>query len=373
MRELGNVPKTKKYGDYTDPTNKFVTMLPYLQDFLDEYADSSKPRVFYRLVDFALYCNHVAYFRETQQNPYSPEGIETDEYKIWFVENYYKSYILDVSSPEALDYFKAIKKKNIKKNTKKRYYYFIKHYFDFVEKWKHTFENDLSFKSPIPGIELIKFRGSTQSNYDIEMNYMAPDLKAIKRIITHIFYTVRDDRIFYAISLLFYTGARVREICSIRIKDLDLKNRWFKVKVKSRFSDRWGWYFFPKFFVLELKEYLEKWNEKYSQNINYLFPGIRNEQDHLSTRMIQFYLKQAKEILGLQCQTNAHAYRDFINTKRKDKGLTSPYLEFLLNQTAPGGVNPESYMKTYRNKVNLRKLYDDFNPYPTLLKPKPRL
>ena len=336
--ESGNLPKI--YGDYNDKDNIYVKMIPYYAEFLNEYADSTKPRVFHRIVEFALYC-----------------------------KNNLKKEILNINSKESLDYFIQINKKPIKKTTKQRYYYFIAHYFNFVKDWKKAIEGDDIFKNPLPSMKLCQFKGTNLTNYDLEMNYRGPDLKSIERILTHIFYVIEDFRIFPVVSLMIYSGARIGEVCQIDIRLLNLKERWFKTKVKSRLSERWGWYFFPKFFIPLLEEYLEKRDNDFPDS-TYLFPSKR--ANHLIPRTIQFHLKNAKESLGLNIFTNSHAFRDFLNTKRADMGLIKEKRKFLLNQKVRD-VNPENYMKKYKNLINLRKLYDAYNPYKKLIKPEPKL
>jgi len=280
-----------------------------------------------------------------------------------------KKEILDINSKESLIYFTRINKKPIKKTTKQRYYYFIDQYFKFVEDWKKAFEEDDMFKNPLPSIKLCQFRGTSLTNYDLEMNYKGPDLKSIERILTHIYYVIEDYRIFPALSLIFYSGARIREVCKIDIRLFFLKERWFKTRVKSRLSERWGWYFFPNFFIPVLEEYLEKRKNEFLDS-TYLFPSKKS--DHLSPRTIQYHLENVKKSLGLKIYTNSHAFRDFLNTKRADLGLSKDKCKFLLNQKV-GDVNPESYMKKYKNLINLRNMYDAFNPYKKLIKPEPKL
>lgn len=337
----GNLPRAKIYGDYNDENNLYVKMIPYCTEFLNEYANSSKPRVFHRIVEFALYC-----------------------------KNNLKKALLNINSKESLIYFTIqVNTKKIKKATKQHYYYFISHYFNFVKDWKKAFEEDDTFKNPIPSMKLCRFKGSSLTNYDLEMNYRGPDLRSIERILTHIYYVIEDFRIFPAISLMIYSGARIREICCIDIRLFILKERWFQTGVKSRLSERKGWYFFPKFFIPVIEEYLEKRDNNFPES-TYLFPSKKS--DHLSPRTLQYHLENAKKSLGLKIYTNSHAFRDFLNTKRADMGLSRDKRKFLLNQKA-GDVNPESYMKKYKNRVNLRNLYDNFNPYQKLIKPDPKL
>lgn len=331
--------KTKKYGDFKDSNNEYVQLIPYFEFFIETYSESSKRRVFTKLVDFALYCK----------------------------KNYNKK-IFEIDPKEVLSYFKTIDKKKIRKNTKVLYRVFLNAYFNYVKKFKKDMEYDDSFRNPVPSPEIWDFTGSTRTIYDLEMNYQPLTLPIIKRILNHIYYVVEDVRVFPAISLIIYSGARISEICHIELTFLDLNNRWFITKIKSRKSERNGIYFFPQFFVSELKNYIKELKKKY-KTPKYLF---QSKTSYISPRTLQKHLKNAKDSLGLKCHANPHAFRDFLNTKRADMGLRTPYLEFLLNQTV-NAVNSSSYMKSYKNKIKLRNLYDSYNPFKKILKPDPKL
>ena len=83
-------------------------------------------------------------------------------------------------------------------------------------------------------------------------------------------------------------------------------------------------------------------------------------------------MQQVKEELGLKTLTNPHIFRDFINSRREERGATVTQRKFLINQKNPD-VNINSYLKKYKNRMILRNLYDKYNPFDKTTLPKQKL
>ena len=106
---------------------------------------------------------------------------------------------------------------------------------------------------------------------------------------------------------------------------------------------------------------MKKQFEDEPEKLIYLFQSPYGpEVKPLSKKTIQDYIKKAKEVLDIKSKIHAHAFRDFINTKRLELGLfDKDRRKMLLNQTV-GDVNID-YLKKYKNRVSLRELYDKYN------------
>ena len=331
----------RKYGDYNNPKNKYVKKLPYWNFFRDKKSISSRKAYFLTLVDLAI-----------------------------FGEQQFDKNILELGGHELLTYFKdIIDKKDIQKNSKKRTRYLISSYYNYVRDYKKDIEQE-EFKNPVPSSNTFDFSGSSESLEDLEQVQHLLSMEDVKRILYHLFYT-KTDYIYIAISLLIYSGARVREIVQIECQNIDIENRWFLTEVKSSKSNkRIGLYFFPQFFSLDLQNYFKK-IQTTTPGSKFLFPG-RKKDGHISKRTIEAYLKNIKEELNLKSKTNPHSFRDFINSRREEKGCTKVQRKFLLNQKNPD-VNINSYLKKYKNRAYLRDIYDIFNPFDKSIRPEPKL
>ena len=194
-------------------------------------------------------------------------------------------------------------------------------------------------------------------------------MEYIEKIFKYLYYVVESDRIFIAMSLILYSGARVSEVAHIELKNLDLEKRWFITQIKSRKTDkREGIYFFPEFFIPEMRKYLERLKLNHP-NTKYLFP---EGNGHLHPKSLRYHMRKAKAKLGLPCHTNPHAFRDIINEQRIEMRITKEIRKILLNQTSKD-VNISHYAKKFKNRIYLRDLYDKCNPFKKIVKPEVQL
>lgn len=335
-----------KYGDYKDPKNPWFKKIPYLLRFLNKKSASSR----------------VKYFLEV---------LNLNDYLM----THHSKTVLEAESTELLDYLlDVIDHKSMKKQSKENAKHYIASFYRYVEKYKTQIEKEKYF-NPMPSSELFSFKANP---IDFEMERLDQELmthETIEKVLHHVYFTQEYWK-FIFISLITYTGARITEIASVRLKFLDLEERWFTNRVKSRFPDkRLGIFFIPEFFVQELEEYIEK--EVYTkrnphsktQIPSYLFPGIRNINAHVSVRTVQQCLLKIQKALGLNKKINSHAFRNFLNSKRTGMGCSETMLKRLINQKVQD-VNPAHYQKEYETRIYLRDAYDTFCPFKKLIKPK---
>lgn len=328
----------KKYGDLFDSNNLHVKKIPYFEFFIERYSKSTQDQIYNKLVEFADFCK----------------------------KNINKG-ILEVNSLDILKYFKdkVEKKKNyygkpLKKDTKVKYRNLLNAYYNYVKIFKKDIEQDDTYKNPVPSSKTWDFKGTTSSIDNFQIIDTSLNFEAIRRIFEYLWYVVESKRIYYAVSLICYGGPRVSEVCHIKIKNLDVKNRWYITRIKSRATDKKdGIYFFPEFFVPELKNYINKILKKNYTNPKYLF----QEGDiYLHPKTIRKHLKDAKHRLGLECNTNPHTFRDFINTLRIEMRIPRDIRKLLLNQKSKD-VNITHYAKKFKNRIHLRNLYDKCTPF----------
>ncbi|MFX0132072.1 MAG: tyrosine-type recombinase/integrase [Candidatus Hodarchaeota archaeon] len=345
---------TNKYGRWDDPSNPNVKKIPYCEDYIDTFSKSNQSQVFRILIKFTLYC-----------------------------EKTYNKSILDVNAKEVLFYFKNVidkatntKGEPIKKVTKIRCRSTLKSYYDYVKEFIKKIETDKKikhkykeFKNPVPSYKIWDFAGSRYLITDILLEDNLLTMSIVKRIFTHLYYVIENPKVFIIMSLILYSGARVSEICHIELKNVDLENRWVITQVKSRKSEkRVGIYFFPEFFVKELKTYIIRLKTEY-QKPKYLF---QQGESFYRMGLVRHHLRRTKEALGLKCNINPHAFRDFINTLRIEMRIPRDIRKMLLNQKV-SDVNIQHYAKKFKNRLHLRELYDKSNPFKELIKPTPRL
>lgn len=328
-----------KYGDWRDSNNPYYKSIPYLRFFMDTFSEMSQQHVFLKIIDLAEY-----------------------------MKEHFNKTLLEVSGLDILHYFKiVVDKKPIEKYSKRLYRAIISSYYNYISDYKKQLE-DVNFKNPVPSTKIWDFSGTAKPLDIDKLSEQEITFELIEEILHHVYYR-KHPYLFICLSLIIYTGARISEIVSIKLKNMNLQERWFITKVKSKKNHkRDGIYFIPQPFISELEHYIEMLKLEYPDAI-YLF---QNKTDHFIPRTIQNNLQKIKKELNISQKINPHRFRDFINTKRFEKGCPGPILKFLLNQTVQD-VNINHYLKSYKNKIKLRNAYDKYNPFPKLIKPHPRL
>jgi len=332
---------SRKYGHWKDSNNCYVQLIPYWKRFSENYSKSSITGYYLELVKFALWS--------------------------W---RHFRKGILEVEPEETLRYFSTkINKRDVLKSSKIRVYSFISSYYNHVEDYKKVFEKK-EFTNPIPRT-LIKFEGKTSILDDLEQDFHLLLMEDVKRLVRY-FYFLKDKMYYIILCLIVYGGPRISEVTKIERDNLYMAPRWYLTVVKSSKSNkRVGIYFFPEFFTKELQEYFNDIKIKYPES-KFLFPSSSSKSGHISKRTIEKHLKMASKALGITALSYPHAFRDFLNSRREERGATQVQRKFLLNQKNPD-VNPNSYLKKYKNRMLLRNYYDRFNPFKESLKPKMRL
>jgi len=334
----------KKYGDFNNQMNKYVKLIPYLESFLNNYSESSKSRIYLELVSFALYCK----------------------------DNFNKG-VLEIQGTEVLSYLKnIIDEKEVMKATKQRIRIFISAYYNYVKEFKKQIENN-DFESPVPSSKIFSFSGKSNPLEQINFEKTTMTIQDIKNIFAHLYY-IKSYKLYIVIALIVFSGARISEVLNIKLKNISLKERWFITPVKSHKNNkRDGIYFFPSFFVSSMKRYiklLKLEHENWSDSNFFLFPSRNNKP--LTPRPIQKCMSDTKEELRIKSSINPHAFRDFINTKRFEIGCNKTLRKFLINQKVKD-VNPANYLKKYKNRIELRNVYDKYNPFTKSILPEPKL
>ena len=286
----------------------------------------------------------------------------------YFRANFNKG-LLEVTSGEVLQYFKNhIDPMDLKKTSKRKYRHNLASYYNWVQAYKKDIEN-VDFKIPIPSSKIFDFTGTMHSLEELKKgSQQLLTMDILKKVLKQLYFT-RPPRIFVALCLIAFSGARVSEVLHVELENLDVKERWFFTIVKSPAKDkREGVYFFPVFFIPTLEKHIKMLRLEYD-NPKYLF---QSGDLYLTSKTIEEHIREVKEALGLKAKVNPHAYRGFLNVERFERGMQKDLRKFLLNQTE-NDVNIGSYMKKYEELVELRAIYDQYNPFTIDILPNPQL
>lgn len=296
-----------------------------------------------------------------------------------------KSNLQNITMDDAEDYFTylnnyTIKKKNKKtremedtgrkltlnyKNTQIRLVHSFFEY--FTRRIRRT---NPSYFNPIPTSKEFPFSSEItpsieETNKIIENRCFTPE-KIIK-ILNKLYYTsprsyLKVDKSYFMIGvLLTFTGARISEIISVKIEDVNTDLRYLRTGLvdNAKKSNKTGknplYFCYPDFISYILSEYILDLKEAYPDTI-WLFPG-RNPENYIAKRSVI----NVFEKLNFNFPVKSHTFRRSIETYQLNRinNIQLHWVELLSNHSISSTV-----MKHY-NQVSIEervKLYDECLP-----------
>lgn len=308
-------------------------MIPHLNNFIMKYSPTYKPNI----------KNQLIYFEN------------------WLKKFKNKDNILDADYSDIFDFFKNdLNSRGNKSESNRKWRVALNNYYEYIREF-YLKSNLGNFTNPVPTSRFFQFDKSKDDlDSDFEQKFLKYDV--IEKVLKFFYFT--DFSMFIVVSLLAYTGGRISEIISIMIKDVDLENRKIISGRTPGFSKAGKVVIFiPQFFVKQLNNYIE--NNPFIDE--FLFQTESNQMKKkygfIQGHTIRKKLRKVKKILNINVPINPHAFRDAINTERKEIGCSLEDRQNLLNQK-PNTVNTIFYLKRFRNWKPLREKYDQYFPYP---------
>ncbi len=152
---------------------------------------------------------------------------------------------------------------------------------------------------------------------------------------------VKNPKHSLLIELLYSSGLRVSECASLKVNDLDLKEKLGRVISGKGKKDRN--IILSERVIQSLKAYLE--NRK--QKSEYIFPGYR---DHISVRMAQKIVNNAAKTAGLNRRVFCHALRSSFATHLLEAGTDIRYIQVLLGHSSISTTEKYTLVSTEKLK-----------------------
>jgi len=302
--------------------------------------------------------------------------LKTDHLKL-FLKNSYKSYrfigqqrnrllnfayylftkrktLLDALYEDVYEFFeKNVNKKNATEEAKEKWRTVLNKYYEYEQEYHLKNDIDRKIINPVPSRTFYRFKDKINEN-DFTQKYLTKD--TMVRIIKFYFYS-QQYTMFIICALLAFLNFRISEIVTIRIEDIDLKERKIISGKVVGFAKKGPVIsFFPSWFGPFLEKYIQ---DNKSKN-QFLFRSHTQQSrfGFLHPKTPQKYLRDIKNILKIRDEiTNPHAWRDGVNSLREKMGAPDRHLDLLLNQK-PKGVNRQNYLKRLKNYTELRELWD---------------
>jgi len=261
------------------------------------------------------------------------------------------------------NYFQDIlDKKEVKMKTKEARRSHLTSFFYYVQSL--LLSENIEFRNPVPNQRVFQFT----KKYD--------DIRKQSEIKTQILTDEQLERIldyskknlmkkyFIEFGLLISTGARHSEIRSIRLKNINLPERYLETgfekdaRKSTLKSDEGLLFFFPDKFRTYLKNYIYT----LKRDEEWLFPAIKSDNSYsfLASGSLYYTKKKIENALGFKFKL--HKFRNTIINNRLIKMRCPLWLsEALTNHKISNSTQIKHYASlTIEQK---RNLYDEYFPY----------
>lgn len=225
------------------------------------------------------------------------------------------------------DYLKSLYEKSLKEKTIKRKFATLKAMFTYLEFEEYIIVSPfrkmrLSIKEPqrLPKtIELNEIKKLFRYIYTLKNDFQKIDSYSYKSII-------RDIAV---LELLFATGIRVAEVCSI--KYADFSNNLNELTIIGKGDKQRTIHICNKEVKMAIKEYINNFKTKI-QNEEYFFINRFNKK--LSEQSVRFMIKKYQELCNIQKHITPHMFRHSFATLLLEEGVDIRYIQQLLGHSS---------------------------------------
>lgn len=260
----------------------------------------------------------------TYQKGYSDKTISSYISDIVLFYNFLKAEELDLDDV-TYDTVKMFLTKetlnNISKRSNARRIVALKGFYNYLVKY-HNFEVNPFIGVSIPKIDknLPQFYSKEEIDLIFEKNRMRDDLLGR-----------RDQAI---LELFYYSGLRVSELINLTLDDCDIDSRLLRIFGKGR-KER----IVP--FSISCQEVLidyinntrmEILHENDNEQVNYLF--VNNRGRKLTSRGVQYILKNIEKVLNLNISLHPHALRHSFATYLLNQGMDLRSIQILMGHSS---------------------------------------
>ncbi|HEC92878.1 MAG TPA: site-specific integrase [Candidatus Atribacteria bacterium] len=264
-----------------------------------------------------------------------------------------------ITMKDVRDYFIELDKKELTYNTKCTYRSFISSFFYYFQGLK--LNEGKIHPNPVPNKRIWDFN---KTNKDIKKHNREKERLSIQEINKILEYckknlnTKNKKKYFIYYCFLTFSGARPSEIVSIKVKDINLTERYFETgfeknaRKSTRHLQRALLFFIPKGFIKYLKNYL------LINDSEWLIPS-NDRYFHSTTEGLNYIRRKILEKkIGIRWKDRW--FRRSLITEYTKKGLPDGYREGLLNHV--------SHSTEWRYYIKLsikekRKIFDQYFPY----------
>lgn len=264
------------------------------------------------------------------------------------------NYQMD-DTKKAVDYIHYLNRKYTKPKTVKRKIASIRAFYNFLE-YENIMEVNI-FRKIRTNIKEPKLLPKIISNNYIDeiLNYLYQDIKNSKTEYKKIC-SIRNAAI---VELMFATGIRVSELCSIKDEDIDLEERTLKIFGKG--SKERMLYIGSDEVIKILKKYKEVINKK--DNNKFFFINKFNAK--LSEQSVRILLNTLESKLNLSMHITPHMFRHTFATNLLEKDVDIRYIQKILGHSSISVTQIYTYVSYPKQKeiLTIKNPRNDYDIY----------
>lgn len=278
------------------------------------------------------YIKYIENIRNYSHNTIVNYSSDLEEYNKYLKNK--KIDILSVTYKEVKEYLSYLYDKKYSKSSLSRKISTLRSFY------KYLYNESLIDKNPYIFVSLPKKEKKLPRyvNYeDLDLIFNIPDLNTT--------YGIRDRLI---LELLYGTGIRVSELCNIKLKDIDLKNKTIRIIGKG-----------DKERIVLYGEYCSEILSKYlnvRENEEYLILSNNNKKINVST--VQKILKDILKQASIKKNITPHVFRHTFATHLLNEGCDILTVKELLGHSSLDTTQ----IYTHVSNEKLRKVYLDTHP-----------
>lgn len=241
-----------------------------------------------------------------------------------------------------LTFRQELELRNYSKRTITTYMYFINRFEEFIDKPPFEPITEQDIKDYIYSLKYanknttniayaaIKLYANIMHNKQIKLTLKGPrEPKKLPKVLSRleilkIINITKNIKHKLLLELMYSSGLRVSEACSLKHEDINFENSTIHIKLGKGNKDRVV--ILSKKLRSQFKDYLKL----HEIDQGFVFPSEQNPKGYLSTRSVQEILKKSAKKAGIKKHITPHMFRHSFGTHLLENGTNIRYIQKLL-------------------------------------------
>ena len=273
-------------------------------------------------------------------------------------------------------YREMISLRSLSDHTLKNYSTYINAYFDFLQNILHKYPEDVSWQELR---DFVKWLQTERNLSDRTINTAISQLRFFTMYVLHkpwdntqlpmrkfntylpfvpsheealtFISSISDLKQKAMISLLYSSGLRVGEVCSLKYSDIERANMRIHIRHSKNRSDRYA------ILSTHALDILTKYWFAFGKPTNWLFPSQRDKDKPCSTYNVMRWIEQHETELGWEHRLTCHSFRHAFGTHLYENGTDLLTIKHLMGHKSLDSTLIYIHLASY-NARNISSPFD---------------